>query len=269
MMMLTTFSFAFLAQIPAMGYATYWLCPSLNDVFEEYPLAPDLIFSDLSLENAFVKIEFQENGTFILREKSKNVTFPNCHLFVDSGDSGDEYDFVPLQNEVPKTTYDCKATVRLYEQTPFSITFEIKIPWSLPENILDNRCKRSTAEKDFNIRTELTLYTQDPVVHIKTYIDNLCKDHLLQVAFPTGFPTDHCTVEEDFYIIDRKFKKPKGANWVQKPDTHEHQCSFVSLYDGEQDLHFTVINKGLPDYEISQNDFEAKFSPPHNYANPI
>ncbi len=46
----TTFSFAFLAQIPAMGYATYWLCPSLNNVFEEYPLAPDLISSDLSLK---------------------------------------------------------------------------------------------------------------------------------------------------------------------------------------------------------------------------
>ena len=97
---------------------------------------------------------------------------------------------------------------------------------------------------------------------LKRSINNTCEDHRLRVVFPTGFQSPQCVAEEDFYIQNRAMDRPLGEKWNQKPSPSDHINGFVSL--GEEDLscQISVLNKGLPNYEI------AKDLLPERVANP-
>ena len=73
--------FEFLAKVPAMGYAFFTLCPSFLDEPPKFDSAADLQIEEQSLENTFVKLAFNPNGTFNLTDKATGRQFENCHFF--------------------------------------------------------------------------------------------------------------------------------------------------------------------------------------------
>jgi alpha-mannosidase len=246
-----TFELQFMARVPAMGYTVYHLSPSDNEDWPEYPVAPEFKATELSIENQFVKLEFAANGTFTLTEKGSGNVFPNCHLFIDEADWGDEYDFVPLTGDKYLTTIDSEAILSLGQYTPYSVSFLVDINWELPEALLPDRSKRSPDTNEIFIHSEITLYANNPVVQIRTEIDNTCEDHRLRVVFPTGLKDVKCLAKEPFHVQERPMVLPKAEKWQFKPTGSDHTEGYTTLENGQ--FQFSVFNKGLPNYEVGIN----------------
>lgn len=256
------FAVEFMARVPAMGYAVYYLIPSYEDKTPTYPLASELVVGEKWMENKFIKVEFANNGTFKLTEKSTGRHFDNCMLFIDEGDCGDEYDFVPLNDDKLLTTIQAEATISLMRQTPSSITFEVIVPWQLPDGLSEDRLTRTENTSDIYLRNEVTLYSNDPVVSISTTVENLCEDHRLRVAFPTGIKNPKCLAKEPFHVQERSFNLPKGDKWNQRPSPSDHNEGFVTLEEETGTLQFSVFHKGMPNYEILSEGLPKELEAP-------
>ena len=115
-----------------------------------------------------------------------------------------------MPHDVPRTTLDVEAVVSKSHQTPYSVSMAVEIAWSLPDSLTVDRNARNEDEEDVDIVSEITLYTNDPIIHIETVIDNTCEDHRLRVVFPTGFQSPQCVAEENFYIQNRAMDRPLG-----------------------------------------------------------
>jgi alpha-mannosidase len=246
-----TFSIEFMAKVPAMGYAVFHLSPSEEEEWSEFPVSEELITTDLSIENQFYKIIFANNGSFTIYEKKSKKSFPNCHIFIDEADIGNEYDFVPLLNDRFINSFYKEATLLPGKQTPYSTTFEIEFTLYLPDRLTEDRSKRSSEENDVFINTQVTLFAGDPVIHIHTQIDNACEDHRLRVLFPSGLSDAKCFVKEAFHVQERSMIPPKTGGWLFPPTGSDHTGGFSSLVDAK--TQFSVFNKGLPNYEVLSN----------------
>ncbi len=81
----------------------FWMKPP------KFDSAADLQIEEQSLENTFVKLAFNPNGTFNLTDKATGRQFENCHFFLDESDAGDEYNYYAVPHDVPRTTLDVEA----------------------------------------------------------------------------------------------------------------------------------------------------------------
>jgi len=106
-------------------------------------------------------------------------------------------------------------------------------------------------------------------IDVKTVFDNKANDHRLRVLFHTGIDTDLSCAESVFDVVERGIPTLDCRDWKEPMPVTHPQKSFVSLAgsshashdhdeddecDGDETAGFTVINKGLPEYEVIDND---------------
>jgi alpha-mannosidase len=125
----------------------------------------------------------------------------------------------------------------------------VQIPQSLSYE--GNRESRSDNMENNIYFIELTLFKEDPVIHIKVKNNNTSRDHRMRMLFPTDIQSDSVYADGHFYIVPRSVHPEKDEGWEQKWVPTHHQHKFVSVSD--KDKICTVLNKGLPEYEAIVN----------------
>ncbi len=84
------------ADVPAIGYRTYWLKPESSDFQKDA-----LISQTGIIQNEFYKIILnKDTGKIDIFEKLTNVRYIDVLRFEDGGDRGDEYNYNPPENDV-------------------------------------------------------------------------------------------------------------------------------------------------------------------------
>jgi mannosylglycerate hydrolase len=90
-------------------------------------------------------------------------------------------------------------------------------------------------------------------VAIRTEWENKSEDHRLRALFPLGERVEVSHAEGHFDVVERRvFPKEKGNGWPEPYVPTMPQQGYVSLAGQRKGL--TVINKGLPEFEILQDD---------------
>ena len=235
----------FLARIPALGYATYFVS-SCDD--ERY-LAPSAAIRPRTMENKLFRIKINPNGSLNILDKSGGIEYKGCNVYEDREDAGDEYDYSPIKGGRTITSRSAKANVKIIENGPVKTTAEIRLSMNLPKGLTKDRASRASATFSCPITTLVTIYADVPRIDFVTTFENKVEDHRLRVIFPTGIESDVVNVEGSFDVLTRPvdLPKPKGK-WAQAPLPTNHQNAFVDISDGERG--FALINKGLPEYEV-------------------
>jgi mannosylglycerate hydrolase len=252
--------------IPAMGYKcfTVKVKNTLNNQIASWPI-PQLKKNSLFkkpnvLENEFLKLTLNSNGTFDLFDKETGKEFKSLHYFEDSGDAGCGWIRYEPANNKTYTSLTSKVDNWISNDTEFSGTFVTKITMDLP---LD--CDKKTGEFDlyassrnhatrpFEIFSEITLKKNSKKIEISTYFENNITHHRLRVLFPSDL-TDavHCDSEGHF-IVDHREIEPKRNNegyYHAGMNTQPHQY-FVDVCDGKNGL--MLINDGLCEYEVTSD----------------
>jgi len=248
------FDISFIAEaVPSCGYKTYYLCPG-----EKATLTEDLSITEMGMENDFLSVFINPNGTLNLKDKCSGQSYSGLHFFEDVESVCGEYNHYTAPNSQVITSLNEPARITLVENGPLCATFKIELNMLLPEAATEDVQGRSEKLVPCPITTYVTLSARSRRLDFRTIVDNQAKDHRLRVRFPTGIQTDSVHAEGQFHVIQRKIQLPDATGWAEPPvPEHPHQ-TFVSLTDGQRG--FTLINKGLPEYAAEKTEDSVTLS---------
>ncbi|MCY9515525.1 alpha-mannosidase [Paenibacillus apiarius] len=244
--------------IPAFGYQTLaWVPGAAKEQ------SAGLVTGEFMLENDHLKAQVAEDGSLTLTDKKTGHTHAGLNVYEDAGDIGNEYMFRMPEGSKPLTTAGLKAERNVVENTPFRAVIEVTHHWSIPVSADDTlkqeqldivdfpkrKAQRSTEMAPFHIVTRYTLDRGAKRVDVHVTMDNQSKDHRVRALFPSGF-TAETHLAESIFEVARRNNVP-AQEW-ENPSNDQHQHTFVSVSDGN--LGLTVANKGLFEYEVSQDN---------------
>jgi alpha-mannosidase len=241
-------------KVPALGLKTYaW-------VKREAELADSSLFTDERvMENAAIKIEIADNGSFKLTDKKNGRTYRDLGVYENTGDIGNEYMFRQPDGEKPLTTSGLQAQIRVLQDTAYQASVEIVHDWEIPasgDDMLDveqrdlvyyphRKAQRSTRMIPMRIRTVVSLSRSGQGVEIESSYNNQAKDHRLRMLFPTDLTAQTHHVDSMFEVVQRD--NTPAAEW-ENPSNTQHQQAFVDVSQAGAGL--VVANLGLNEYEV-------------------
>ena len=209
-----------------IGYLTYSVKAKKKATKCETPLC-----ENNTLENEFLRVSFNTNGSFNLTDKRTGETYRNNNLFEDSADKGDLYNYEQPEGDVAVVSDKQEAKISLFEKTPFSATYKVAL----------------TLKKGIGITSYVTLTKGVARVDIKTTVDNKNTDHRVRALFPTQFNTEYVYAEGQFDIVKRDIKP--SFTW-ENPCNAQRMQTFVTVKDDIADRALLLATRGVVEYEV-------------------
>ena len=251
----------FEAEVPALGYRTYYLetAEQAQDV--------DVVSADENvLENDAVKVVVNADGSYNLLDKKTGRMYENLGFYEDTGDMGNEYIYIQDSGKQVVSTKGMKAEISCVERNAFRTVVEIchkmMVPSGMDEELLRQRemcidpytrvANRSSELVEMDVKTVLTLEKSAKGLRVATTICNQAKDHRVRVILPTGLDTSMHMADSAFDVV-RRNNRPNDT-WTNPCGCERQQC-FVAMEDAKGGL--LVANRGLYEYEILEDQGNA------------
>lgn len=251
----------FEAEVPALGYRTYYLetAEQAQDV--------DVVSADENvLENDAVKVVVNADGSYNLLDKKTGRMYENLGFYEDTGDMGNEYIYIQDSGKQVVSTKGMKAEISCVERNAFRTVVEIchkmMVPSGMGEELLRQRemcidpytrvANRSSELVEMDVKTVLTLEKSAKGLRVATTICNQAKDHRVRVILPTGLDTSMHMADSAFEVVRRNNRH--NDTWTNPCGCERQQC-FVAMEDAKSGL--LVANRGLYEYEILEDQGNA------------
>lgn len=238
--------------VPAFGYKTYWLEPSVAKAEEDETL--DLLAdADLvSVENDWLKLTVDADGHCLsLFDKRNGKRYDRLGVLASVGDRGDEYNFTP--------TADQSAFNAVFEDIyllpqagvqAVAVRFSMELPLGLDYETMD-RAHETVSNKGFMI---LNLPDDQACVDMEFVFENKAMDHRLEMRFDIDFKPERVLYDGHFDIVERTMALPAfDSSWSEHPRPEVPQRHFVDVIGENQGL--MIANQGLP--EVSVQPYEG------------
>ena len=251
----------FEAEVPALGYRTYYLetAEQAQDV--------DVVSADENvLENDAVKVVVNADGSYNLLDKKTGRMYENLGFYEDTGDMGNEYIYIQDSGKQVVSTKGMKAEISCVERNAFRTVIEIchkmMVPSGMGEELLRQRemcidpytrvANRSSELVEMDVKTVLTLEKSAKGLRVATTICNQAKDHRVRVILPTGLDASMHMADSAFEVVRRNNRH--NDTWTNPCGCERQQC-FVAMEDVKSGL--LVANRGLYEYEILEDQGNA------------
>ena len=253
----------FEAEVPAMGYATYYLEQAEPDQNQE--TSADFA-NERVLENENLKVTVNEDGSYQILNKETGRTYENLGFYEDTGDMGNEYIYIQDSGKQTITTKGMKAEIHCVEKNAFrtvvEICHEMMVPSGMGEELQRQRemcidpytrvANRSKELVPMEVKTVLTLEKSGKGLHVATTICNQAKDHRVRVVMPTGLNTSTHLADSAFEVVKRNNRH--NDTWTNPCGCERQQC-FAAMEDETNGL--LVANRGLYEYEVLADEENA------------
>ncbi|OVE78549.1 hypothetical protein BVY01_05135 [bacterium I07] len=231
-------------RVPAFGYTVYRLSAREGARRSTATMVTDLH----TMENQYLKISINSNGTWNVEDKHNNITYRDQGLIWDGGETGDPWVHIPPGNNKILTSHASSARIALEIDGPLLARYSITIDLSVPAHASSDGLGRAEQMKILQIKHQLTLRKGAPRLDIMTQVNNVCEDHWLRLLFPTDLSVNDVHVEGQFDIVQRSIQHEAGTeSWPEGPQNANPMNSFVDYHNSEKGVAF--INYGLKEYE--------------------
>ncbi len=236
--------------IPAMGYKTFTAKPEAGKR-SNYGTQ---VISTNTMENEFLKVKIESNGTLTVTEKQSGEIYSNLLWFEDVGETGDPWTHMPPVGDgnMKYNSLGSRVNIKQLHDGLLETTFQIKIMMDLPIELVRFTKKRSENEKEMIITANVTLKKGDPKLHIKVDVDNNIKDHRFRLMFDSGFRPEKTFVSGQFDVPERNVFLPDTSDWLEPHTGTNPNNGAVWVQSGKRGL--AVFNLGLPEYEVIDNE---------------
>ena len=235
--------------IPAFGYKTYLV----KHEEEEAGSMETLVTAQNVMENEYLKVKINDNGTLDITHKPTGHVFTGLHYLEDGGETGHSWIHMTPDFDEVITTLGTPAEISLEEEGPLLARYRVTYRMMIPEGIVEDEqgTRRSEHRKVVEITSVFTLRKGQKYLEVHTSFDNPCKNHRLRVAFPTRLSATHSHAEAAFDVITREIERqPDNPYYNRENPTYPHH-RFVDLNDGKVGL--AIINDGIREYEAKDD----------------
>lgn len=248
-------------QVPACGYKVFRASsieerpePALVEWSDSKARTSTILVAPNTLENEYLRVDMNPNGTINIFDKKLNKTFSNLNYYEDRGEIGHYWvNKRPMFNQI-HTSLGCSANIWSEESGPLRATLVSEIMMSLPAKGVQQQNTRSECKKDMIIKTSFTLAADQHYVEVNIEFDNDHEDHYLRAMFPTEMKNATYADAGGHFNVDHRPIRPQGPTQESVwPDmaTLPH-INFVDVSDGKKGLAF--LNNCLTEYEVLDND---------------
>ncbi len=241
--------------IPPFGYRTYILRRG------EIPGAKECIaHSATRLENEFLRIDFNGDGTLDITEKESERRYCGLHYFEDSGEAGTAWESRPPAIDRIISSKGCPVEISLEENTPLSATvrvlYRMQIPSGLIYNDTHHYSRRGDKEVDLEIETFFTLRAGARRLDCVTRFENRAKNHRLRVFFPSGISSaEFSAAETPFDVVLRPIERGPEHPYSKARNPQYPCLRFADVADEENGL--AILTEGLHEYEATDDEERA------------
>jgi len=254
-------SIRFLARdIPAMGYAVYYLDPS--EPFARGGLAAGAN----DMENEHIRVQIKSDGTLSVTNKQTGRIFEGLHYFEDRGEAGHAWMHIEPDMDRVVTTPGQPVQISLEENGPLLARYRVDYTMTIPSHIEENggdkqkrldgaggNVKRSEHTVELRITSYITLTKEARFIHIRTMFDNTAQDHRLRLMFPSHLAKAKvCHVESAFDVVEREIDLTPDSPWYGGSNATFPMQRFVDVSDGDNGL--AIINNGLREYQVTDDE---------------
>lgn len=242
-----------LKDIPAFGYKTYHLKREKTDLGKS---AIDIGgHKDIPImENEFLKVEVNPDGSLDILDKSTGQEFKNQHYFEDGGESGHPWVYMPPEHNEIITTLGTEATIEHRQTCDFLTCYRVKHLMTIPDGLEGDKgnYRRGKMVIDMPIESTFTLRKGQRWLEVMTKLENQAKQHRVRICFPTDIKATVSAAEAAFDIIERPIDRPHGSLYYGKPNPQYPMHRFVDISDGK--LGLAIINDGIREFEAVDDD---------------
>lgn len=203
------------------------------------------------LTNGMIRVIINERGSLDITDLATQQTFYNQHIFVDDGNAGDEYDYSPSFQDYRVDSNNQLISSKVVEDSALQASYQLTYRLAIPATTSNE--KRSEELRNIEIVTLVTLKKNEKQVYFKTSINNSAENHRIQVLFDVQkkLDTNIADIQTGEIIRENRFSQTKESEngWHERyyPVFNQHKYSGLKDQDGNG---FVVMNKGLPQYEI-------------------
>ena len=198
------------------------------------------------LENRYLKVQINPNGTFDLTDKVNKQTYNNLHHFEDriAAGSWPHMDH-PAYRDQSVTTLGVQSRITVMESNQHRGCYRIELNLAVPARAIDP-WYRSSDTVDMPISVDLTLSKNSKRLDIRTRVDNTARDHRLLVMMPTNIKTDQVDVESAFSIEQRNILFKEIGDNTEAHHVYQPMQNFIDMSDSKRGLAF--LNRGMREY---------------------
>lgn len=237
---------ALLKDIPSMGYRTFFVRPAAKTAANE---KPSLLSGLQTLENQYLRVIINANGTLTVIDKQTDRIFENMGYFRDTAEIGNPWQHEDVEQQEIFTTLQENAEVTLVQDNALEASFRIRLNWALPERRAEGDKSRSGSRRIVPIVNTVTLRKGQPWIEIVTEIENTVEDHYLQACFPGRIASSAVHAQGQFDVIERPVKIADGERYMEPPQPEQPMNSFIDITDGRHGL--AILNEGMKAYEAT------------------
>ncbi|HEY9286861.1 MAG TPA: glycoside hydrolase family 38 C-terminal domain-containing protein [Candidatus Dormibacteraeota bacterium] len=201
------------------------------------------------IENAWLSVEVNPEGTFIVVDKERGLRYEGLNRLVDEGDAGDEYNFSPVEENDAWPQRLEEVNVVPLEQHPARAWLEVRFTGSVPGGLSHDRRRRGDGQVPMPVRMVLELAADSSRLDLTVELENRARDHRLRVHFPLPYSVTDSAADTPFHVTRRPVHaahRDPGAPELELP-TYPMR-SFVDLSDGTAGM--ALITDGLHEYEV-------------------
>lgn len=206
------------------------------------------IANDNKLENDFIKVTINDNGTFNILNKIENIYFENLGYFYDEGEEGHAWVNIPFGPFF--NTLTSKPNITIIENNHLSAKILISHTIVIPKDY-ENR-KNNISDTELKIDLILHLLRNSDRLDLTVNVNNLSESHRLRIMFPTNLDAKFSYGEGQFDVVRRNLERPDTSNWVEQPMYDFPMHHFVDVNDEVYGL--SVFVDGLKEYEVLNDD---------------
>lgn len=200
-----------------------------------------------------------ENGCYRVTFEQEGLTLENlrngCRLrhpitFVECGDDGDEFDFAPLESEIPDACQ--RFSLIRCETGPLAARMTLATTLQLPADMASRKAgQRNLA---MVVHTTLELRQGEPWLRVQHQLTNAATDHRLRVHLATPVRSPRFSFADQGYsLLRRDTHSPWLANWREKGFVEKPMPIFTLeniVLVLNDDHNFGVLTQGIKEYEV-------------------
>ena len=231
-------------KIPSLGYKVYTI---------ETSAKPDrktgtLFTSPNEMENEFLKVTANGNGTLTVLDKETGELFQNLLLLEDAGEAGNAWRRIAPTFDRVIYSSGAQAQISKVEDGVLSATIKIDLTLRVPSHCPD-ATKRSSDLVDLPITHLITLKKKARHIELTTAFNNTARDHRLRMLFPAQMLRSRVSyADSHFDIVERSIDLPDCKDWKEPVVGTYPYRSFVDMSDGQRGL--AILTEGLQEFEI-------------------
>lgn len=219
------FTVSFRAKLPPMGKSVYRVVP-----FERPSrYVEKLSRRELEMENEYLRVTIQEQGTLRLVDKRTGRTLDRLLGYVDDGEIGDGWNHVRPVNDRAVSSAGSHCIIDLVENGPARTVYRIAHELFVPEGVLDTPQGKRRSDRTVPLRivSRVGLSAGAAHVDVHTTIDNCARDHRLRLQIPTGSPGADYFANQAFAFVERHTGLDASTQHWREIDTPEKQMSGI------------------------------------------